>query len=298
MFAEPERYLFDGTDAEDPLPAEFPLDATARNFDVADANIRPIADFTESCIELLCTFDASASDDEDGTIDSYSWEYGDGAIAEDAGFNPSHTYAAAGTYTVFLAVTDNEGAVGIVSRDITVTSSTGGNAPTASFTFSCTDLACNFDASGSTDDGNIVSYRWNFGDGSDPVTEVIPGSSYTYATAGSYTVTLVVTDDENATSSTTQTVGTTAPVVRCNISQTGKVPNNNYDLFIVYDGARNTCTVRDNKTYTCAMDNVISGDTYVIDGSGEVKEQGNTRTDTIYDERTANCAQPNQTQNY
>ena len=72
-------------------------------------------------------------------------------------------------------------------------------APTAAFTQSCTELACSFDGSGSTDaDGSIVSYAWNFGDGS---TGSGSSASHAYGAAGTYTVTLTVTDDDGATDS-------------------------------------------------------------------------------------------------
>ena len=71
--------------------------------------------------------------------------------------------------------------------------------PTASFTYSCSDLSCSFDGSGSSDsDGSIASYAWDFGDGS-KTTEAKP--SHTYAEGGTYTVTLTVTDDAGATNS-------------------------------------------------------------------------------------------------
>jgi len=54
-------------------------------------------------------FDASASHDADGSIDRYDWEFGDGAVAHDAGPRPTHVYATAGTYSVTLTVTDDIG---------------------------------------------------------------------------------------------------------------------------------------------------------------------------------------------
>jgi len=80
--------------------------------------------------------------------------------------------------------------------------------PVASFTVSCAQLTCSFDGSASTDpDGSISSYAWDFGDGTNG-TGVSP--SHVYATAGSYTVGLTVTDDELATNTTTRTVNPTA----------------------------------------------------------------------------------------
>lgn len=77
------------------------------------------------------------------------------------------------------------------------TGSVGNTQPIASLTSSCNDLACDFDGSSSSDsDGSIVSYDWDFGDGS-TATGVAP--NHTYAAAGDFTVTLTVTDNEGAT---------------------------------------------------------------------------------------------------
>jgi len=80
--------------------------------------------------------------------------------------------------------------------------------PVANFTFNCTDLSCSFNASGSTDDHGIVSYSWNFGD-SGSGSGVTP--SHTYATGGTYNVTLTVTDTVGQTDTDTQPVTVSAP---------------------------------------------------------------------------------------
>lgn len=81
-------------------------------------------------------------------------------------------------------------------------------APTASFTYSCSGLACSF-TDGSTDsDGTISAWSWNFGDNT---TSTARNPSRTYAAAGSYIVTLTVTDNGGATGNQSQTVTVTAP---------------------------------------------------------------------------------------
>src|SRR5690606_41287846 len=81
--------------------------------------------------------------------------------------------------------------------------------PTASFTTSVTGLTVTVDARASTDpDGTIASYAWTFGDGA---TASGATASRSYATAGTYTVTLRVTDDDGATATTTRQVTVAAP---------------------------------------------------------------------------------------
>ncbi|MFB6720746.1 PKD domain-containing protein [Kribbella sp. NPDC056345] len=84
-------------------------------------------------------------------------------------------------------------------------------APVASFTANCstTSLDCTFDGSASTDpDGSIASYAWDFGD-NQTGTGATP--SHTYASAGTYTVKLTVTDNSGKTASTTQQIQAGAP---------------------------------------------------------------------------------------
>lgn len=81
-------------------------------------NVAPTASFTYSCSGLTCTF-TDGSTDSDGTIAAWSWNFGDAGTS--AAQNPSHTYAAGGSYAVTLTVTDNGGATGNQSQTVTVT---------------------------------------------------------------------------------------------------------------------------------------------------------------------------------
>lgn len=81
-------------------------------------------------------------------------------------------------------------------------------APTAAMTYTTDDLAVSVSGSGSTDpDGTIAAYRWNFGDGA---TATGVTATHTYAAAGTYPVTLTVTDNGGRTSSTSHQVSVTA----------------------------------------------------------------------------------------
>ncbi|MBO1756823.1 PKD domain-containing protein [Allobranchiibius sp. CTAmp26] len=173
-------------------------------------NQSPVAAFTSSASNLTGSFDGSGSTDPDGTVASYSWNYGDGTTAG-SGVSPTHAYTAAGTYTVTLTVTDNQGATNSVSHNITVTAPPVNQPPVAAFTSSASNLTGSFDGSGSTDpDGTVASYSWNYGDGSTAGSGVQP--SHVYAAAGTYTVTLTVTDNQGATNSVSHNITVTAPV--------------------------------------------------------------------------------------
>ncbi len=76
-----------------------------------------------SITDLDCSFDASTSTDDNG-IASYAWTLGDGAQA--AGATPSHSYAAAGDYSVTLTVTDSIGQTDALTQTVTVTDTSGG----------------------------------------------------------------------------------------------------------------------------------------------------------------------------
>lgn len=81
-------------------------------------NVLPTASFTDSCTDLDCFFDGTGSSDTDGSISSYSWNFGDGSTA--TGSSVSHSYAADGTYSVQLTVTDNAGGTDSQTQSVTV----------------------------------------------------------------------------------------------------------------------------------------------------------------------------------
>ncbi len=173
-------------------------------------NQAPVARFTFSCTGLTCTFNGTGSTD-DGGIVSYAWTFGDASTG--TGPNLSHTYGAAGTYSVGLTVTDN--GVPALADDTTqaVTVTTTNNGPTARFTFTCTALTCSFDGTTSTaPNGFGGGALWTFGDGTS--VSGVGKPTKTYAVAGTYNVTFRITDRLGFADDTTQAVTVTSPNAR------------------------------------------------------------------------------------
>jgi PKD repeat protein len=207
----------------EPTPCEFFSYGEVEDYTVnitPGGNTPPTADFTYTTTDLTVNF-TDTSTDSDGTIVSWLWDFGDGNTSTVQ--HPTHTYAAYGTYTVTLTVTDDDDATDSISKDVTLT---GPTPPNADFTYTTDCLtACFTDTS--TDDGTIVSWSWNFGDGN---TSTEQNPCHTYAAAGTYTVTLTVTDDDSLTDSISKSV----TVVDCpeifvyDITQTAKIAGPNY----------------------------------------------------------------------
>ena len=203
-------FLFDGGD---PLQGTAPrlIGTGSLPVQVLGPNAAPTASF--SVVDLRDDsnvaipngkrFNGATSRDTDGSIAKYEWDFGDGESGE--GLTIDHIFATGGRFTVRLKITDDRGATAENSRSLLVNS-----APTAAFDFtiSATDnLTTTFDGQSSSDpDGQIALFSWQFGDN-----QVATGSQvqHTYASAGTFTVTLTVTDSLGTTATTSQSVHVT-----------------------------------------------------------------------------------------
>lgn len=165
--------------------------------------------FTPTTVAVLgdVVFDASTSTDGGvacGTACQYDWDFGDGASA--TGVFVSHRFQRLGLYMVKLTVTDGRGASASTTQAITVGQ---GQAPTATFTYSpanpatSQDIFFNAGASTAVSGRRLVSWEWDFGSG-----RQASGMTVTkrYDTAGTYVVTLTVTDDSGSRGITQQSV--------------------------------------------------------------------------------------------
>lgn len=149
-----------------------------------------------AAIGEIVTFSGRESDDNDGNIISYDWRFGDGGTA--SGIEVTHAYRSAGEYVATLTVADDSGLSNsktVALRTIRV------NQPPVADAGSdqrVTASVVDFSASASRDDdGKIIRYEWDFGDGETGEGETI---SHTYREPGTYKVGLRVTDDSGSIS--------------------------------------------------------------------------------------------------
>ncbi len=150
----------------------------------------PVADFTATPTSGTAPFSVNFTDQSTNTPTSWQWDFGDGNTSTQQ--NPSHTYNDAGTFAVTLTATNEYGSNTKTETDYIVVSA-GGSSPVAAFSATPTNgtapLSVNFtDQSINTP----TSWQWDFGDGGSS-TEQNP--THTYNTDGSYTVSLMVTNE-------------------------------------------------------------------------------------------------------
>ncbi|MBU0577163.1 PKD domain-containing protein [Patescibacteria group bacterium] len=173
-------------------------------------------------IPLQIRFDGSESESVKGKIVSYEWDFGDGGDLQ-AGKSVSHIFNDPGTYTVTLTVTEDSGKT--ASSTVTVEAEVVSSIPEAVIT---TDpeydektevlsgvlpFAVEFNASDSIDaDDDIVEYQWDF-DGDGETDQEGKKADYTFEEAGTFDVTLTVTDSEDQSDSTSITVQISEPGV-------------------------------------------------------------------------------------
>lgn len=160
-----------------------------------------VADYSSSTAGLVATFTNTSTA---GVGATYVWDFGDGNTS--TMMSPIHTYATDGTYTVCLITMD-----GCASDTSCQSVTVGCPVPTPGFSFAATGATVNF-TNGSTA-GAGATYLWDLGDGN---TSTATDPTHTYATDGSYTVCLIVSDSCGA-DSTCQTVVVTS----CNTPTAG-----------------------------------------------------------------------------
>ncbi|RLB34097.1 MAG: hypothetical protein DRH12_17735, partial [Deltaproteobacteria bacterium] len=184
-------------------------------------NQSPIADFTWELVSgNEVRFDASTSHDPDGHIVSYRWDFDSDGSWDHVSSDPAttHTFSHRFACRTVLMVADDKGQTDTIVK----TPYLPPISPTASFTWEGFSLEgarllvkpkagdrIRFDASASTDpDGQIVKYEWDWNsDGTWDKENTNPVTEHSFMEAGTYQVTLRVTDNDGLTDKTSQTIG-------------------------------------------------------------------------------------------
>lgn len=92
------------------------------------SNASPTVSFTHgNCVAgQACSFDGSASDDTDGTITAYEWDFDDDGVTDATGAVVDYAFASSGTHSVMLRVTDNDGASASETQSVDVSPQSSG----------------------------------------------------------------------------------------------------------------------------------------------------------------------------
>lgn len=185
--------------------------------DPAPANGVPVADaggpYSGEAGATLIQFDGSASSDPDNDSLTYAWNFGDGSNG--VGMMPTHTYGAAGNFTVTLVVDDGTDSSAPSVTSAAISGPPVNLAPTANPGGPYAGQPgrpITFDGTGSSDpNGDALTYAWDFGDGA-------MGSgattTHSFAGAGTYTISLVVNDGEFDSPVATSAAEITDPVAQ------------------------------------------------------------------------------------
>ncbi|MBI4231850.1 PKD domain-containing protein [Candidatus Peregrinibacteria bacterium] len=172
------------------------------------------------------TFNALGTTDSDDNIVDYEWNFGDGS-AKGFGETVNHLFAKQGTYTVILSVTDADENVGKSTMVVEVQPQGINASVSADKIEGNIPLTVNFDASASTyDDGQITSYKWDFGDGTQPKLGAAT-ISHKYTSIGTFNASVEVIGSDNTSTKANITITVREiPLQACFVSvfENGKAP--------------------------------------------------------------------------
>lgn len=149
----------------------------------------------------VCLGEATRFEDRSsgGTMVSWSWDFGDG-VGRSTLQHPAYTYGTHGQYQVRLTVRDISGCTNSVIREILVNPRP---IPRFGADTTCIGLQTRFTDQSFSPGGNIVSWQWDFGDGT---SATIQNPVHTYSQIGAYAVKLLVGDARGCRDSVVQTV--------------------------------------------------------------------------------------------
>ncbi|QYZ79392.1 PKD domain-containing protein [Methanofollis formosanus] len=173
----------DGTNSDTHLKADY--------IDVAPSSLPLAANFTSNETSGDAPFVVEFLDLSTGNPTGWEWDFGDDGNSSLQ--NPVHTYLETGTYNVTLTVSNSTTNNTLVLKDYIVVAGPGPEPLAANFTADMTSgrapLTVHFT---DTSTGNVSAWQWSFGDGT--ATSSLQHPTYVYKKAGTYSVSLTVSD--------------------------------------------------------------------------------------------------------
>ncbi len=166
--------------------------------------------FEGYCVNELITFSAAGSNDPDGSINHYLWDFGDNTIQE--GYTTSHQYKKIGTYYVTLSVTDNKGVTD--SENILIHISKTNSPPSIpqiKMSFDQDTDVYRINVASNDSDNDSVQYLIDWGDNTITNSSYLPPclelqTLHTWNEPGLYTIKISARDSKNATSETREII--------------------------------------------------------------------------------------------
>jgi len=218
-FGDPATGIDNYSNLEDPehlfsAPGTYQVMHVARNFNnCTDTIVKPVVilpglavDFTHhhTCVDDLSYFAPDTTVMNVSNITGWAWDFGDGGYSYS--MSPVHMYTASGSYQVTLTVTDLSGCTSFKKRTVVVNP-----LPVAMFNISqerCKGMPVNFNDVSTTYAGYIVSWNWDFGDGTQQTFNFPsnPDTDHIYTTPGTYTITLTLTASDSCNAIQAQTI--------------------------------------------------------------------------------------------
>ncbi|MGZ5242586.1 MAG: PKD domain-containing protein [Bacteroidia bacterium] len=164
-----------------------------------DVFLKPKVAFTASntCESAIVSFTNNSDPNADSIVSNY-WDFGDGKTS--TAVNTTHKYDSAGSYSVSLIVTNNQGCVKTLTKNILINPNTKAG---FSANDDCTDESILFTNTSAIASGRIVKHTWFFGDGD---TSTLENPSHKYKAPGNYNVVLIVTSDKGCIDSISDSV--------------------------------------------------------------------------------------------
>lgn len=136
------------------------------------------------------------------TITGWHWDFDDGQTSAEE--NPKHRFATTGNHHVTLSVTTDLGCGGDATKDVYIVPAMKPDFDNA--IADCAAKSILFTDKSVIPEGNVTDRKWDFGDGTPPVSMSAAPFQHTFATAGPYNITLTLTNDRGCTNTITKAI--------------------------------------------------------------------------------------------